>query len=392
MSLKNPDKSSDDPLSVAEARETVERLKAILNGAAFAIITIDETGCVETFNPAAEKIFGYSADEAIGQDVKLLMPESYARDHGQYIENYLTTGKKKVIGLGRRVTGKRKSGEEFPIHLTISESQAINRRLFTGMIQDISAQVEAEHTVDVCRDELHHVGRISAMGELASALAHEVNQPLTAIINFAGAAQRVLENEQEDAIEKATKFIVNAADEALRAGEIIRRLRSFVEMTETERRAQDIVVPIKEAVQLSLFGEQSKAIEITWDVDERLPQVLIDRIQIQQVFQNIIRNASDVLADQPGEKRIKLEIKRLDGNTLKASVEDNGPGLDASVKERLFMPFVTSKKNGMGIGLSISRNIIEAHGGKIYAEQAAPKGTRFCVILPVVQGDDNPDA
>lgn len=371
---------------------TLEQLNAILDGSALAIITIDETGAIELFNTAAAKMFGYSASEVSGQDINMLMPEPYASEHTQYIDNYIATGKKKIIGVGRRVKGRRKSGQEFPIHLTVSEARVSGRRFFTGMIQDITEQVDLEHKTDLLRDQLQHVGRVSAMGELVSALAHEVNQPLTAIMNFAGAARRTLESDKEDAANKAADYISRAGNEALRAGEIIRRLRSFVELGETERQVQDIVFPIKEAVQLSLVGEDSKKIRLVWKIQDGLPKVSIDRVQMQQVFQNLIRNAAEVLLDQSGDKIIEIGIKRQGNDHIVVNVRDNGPGLDPSIKERIFMPFVTTKRNGMGIGLSISRTIVEAHGGEIYFEQPESKGGCFCVKLPILAGNGNADA
>ena len=376
----------------ANGSQTVEQLNAILNGSVFAIITIDESGIISLFNTAAVKMFGYSASEVVGQDVNILMPDPYASEHRQYVDNYIATGKKKIIDTGRRVVGRRKSGEEFPIHLTVSEAHVSGKRLFTGMIQDISAQVELEHKTDVLRDRLHHVGRVSAMGELVSALAHEVNQPLTAIINFASAARRTLESNEIGATKKATDYILQAGDEALRAGEIIRRLRSFVELGETERQLQDIVFPIKEAVQLSLVGDDAKSIRLMWEIEDGLPKVSIDRVQMQQVFQNLIRNAADVLLNQSGDRIIKIGIKRPADDHIVVSVEDNGPGLDPSIRERIFLPFVTTKRNGMGIGLSISRTIVEAHGGQIYLEQPESNGGRFCVKLPILAGTDNANA
>jgi len=368
-----------------------EQLKAILQGSSFAIISIDSKGIVEQFNLAAEKIFGYSASDVIGKDVKVLMPGSDATHHGQYIKNYLDTGHAKIIGIGRRVIARHKSGKEFPVHLTISEIYIPGRRTFVGMLQDLTLQVEAEHEAEILRDELQHFARVSAMGEMASSLAHEINQPLTAIANFTAAARRSLEDEGQTAKERATEYLFQAGKEALRAGEIIRRLRAFIEISEAERLPQDLVFTIKEAVQLSLVGRQHQSIKLSWNLEDDLPLVFVDRIQIQQVFQNLLRNAIDAVTDQSGEKIISITISRLGSDLVLASVEDNGPGLHADVKDDLFKPFATNKTNGMGIGLSISRNIVEAHGGQIYFEQPDGNGARFCVTLNVQPPDSNVD-
>ena len=364
--------------------QSVEQLNAILSGALFAIVTTDESGLIETFNPAAEKMFGYSAGEAIGKNVDVLVQLSPSID-ATPAHAVLASAKFNEIeqGIGQRSFGRRKSGDQFPIQMTVSEAHTPNRDTFTVMVQDMSVQVKAEQDAEVLREQLHHVGRISAMGELVSALAHEVNQPLTAIITFASAAERVLTSDRQGALKKATGYIQKAGDEALRAGEIIRRLREFVELGETERRKQDIVFPIKEAAQLSLVGDDAMSIHLVWNVAATLPHVSIDRVQIQQVFQNLIRNAADILVGQSGEKLITINIKPDGDDHVFIAVEDNGPGLDPTIKDCIFMPFVTTKRHGMGIGLSISRTIVEAHKGEIFVEQPREGGARFCVRLPI---------
>lgn len=374
---------SIDRPSDQDSQEAASRLEAIINGAVFAIITIDEAGTIEDFNPSAEQMFGYSASEAIGCNVSMLMPEPYRSAHDGFLRDYLAGGSKKIIGLGREVVGLRRDGKKFPVDLTVSEVTLADRRLFTGMIEDISSRKEAELQVKELQNELIHVARLSAMGELASALAHELNQPLTAISNYAQAARRLLDAQREQDRARSADLLLKASDQALRAGEIIRRLRQFIEWGETERSWHDIHKAVEEAAQLGLVGARSHGIAFEIDAADQLPKVMMDRIQIQQVIQNLVRNAVDAMVDWEGAKNIRVCVARQNPDHVDILVEDTGPGLALEVKKRLFEPFVTTKPNGMGIGLSVCRNIVESHGGSITVPDRPSGGTAFRVVLPV---------
>ena len=359
-----------------------KRLEAIIDGAVIGIITIDKGGTIEQFNAAAEAMFQYAAADVVGQNVSMLMPEPFRSAHDGYIANYLSTGEKKIIGYGREVIGERRDGTQFPLHLTISEVRLEDRILFTGMVEDISVRVEAEQRVQELQDELIHVARLSAMGELASALAHELNQPLTAITNYSNAAKRLLDRGKAAG---ATDLVLKAGEQALRAGEIIRRLRQFIERGETERSWHNLVSTTREAAQFGLFGTRSLGIDFDIRHDDELPLVLIDKIQIQQVVQNLVRNAVDELSTREGERCIWIDLRKLPDDRIEITVEDTGPGMSTEVKEKLFQPFVTTKPNGMGVGLSVCRNIIESHGGWIRGENRPGGGAIFRVNLPVSQ-------
>lgn len=378
--------STDRPVSQHLSEEATSRLEAIIKGAVFAIITIDEAGIIMDFNPSAEQMFGYPASKAIGQNVSMLMPEPYRSSHDGYIRDYHITGQKKIIGLGREVVGLRRDGSTFPVDLTVSEVFLADRRLFTGMIEDITPRKQAERQVKELQNELIHVARLSAMGELASALAHELNQPLTAISNYAQAAKRLLEGDRKQDPARSVDLLLKASDQALRAGEIIRRLRQFIEWGETERSWHDIRTTVEEAAQLGLVGAGSHNIEFELEAAAELPKVMMDRIQIQQVFQNLVRNAVDAMVDWHGNRHINVRIGHEDADHVAILVEDTGPGLAAEVKKRLFEPFVSTKPNGMGIGLSVCRNIVESHGGNITVPDRPSGGTVFHVVLPVNDG------
>ncbi len=374
---------SNDQPPLQHSEEAAFRLEAIINGAVFAIITIDEAGIIEDFNPSAEQMFGYSASEAIGRNISMLMPDPYRTAHDGYLRDYLAGGERKIIGLGREVVGLRRDGKTFPVDLTVSEVTLADRRLFTGMIEDISARKEAELQVKELQNELIHVARLSAMGELASALAHELNQPLTAISNYAQAARRLLDGQREQDRARSVDLLLKASDQALRAGEIIRRLRQFIEWGETERSWHDIRKAVEEAAHLGMVGAGSHGIAFEIEAADQLPKVMMDRIQIQQVIQNIVRNAVDAMVDWGGARNILVRVASQQADQVEILVEDTGPGLALEVKKRLFEPFVTTKPNGMGIGLSVCRNIVESHGGSITVPDRPSGGTTFRVVLPV---------
>lgn len=372
------DETSTSGLTVAEGQAT--RLESMIHAIPDAIITIDERGLIRFFSAAAERMFQYRAEEVIGQNVKILMPAPYSAEHDGYLGRYLRTGKRHVIGLGRIVAARRKDGSTFPIELAVGEAISKGRHVFTGLIRDISDRQETERRLHEVQADLIHVSRLSAMGELASALAHELNQPLTAISNYLLAAQQLIQRGPEHA-ERAVDIIGKSIDQAMRAGQIIRQLRSFVQKGQVERVPAEIGKVIDEASALAFIGLKEKGVRVSVERQDDLPQVPIDRIQIQQVLINLIRNAVDAME---GQNRRELII-RMSADHVEAtiSIVDSGSGIPSGMEDRLFDAFATSKPTGMGVGLSISRTIVEAHGGRLWFEANPSGGTIFHLALPL---------
>jgi two-component system sensor kinase FixL len=364
-------------------------LLSIIETSPDGIITITSDGAIESFNPASEALFGYAEEEVIGKNVKMLMPEPYQGEHDGYLSRYLETGNKRIIGIGREVTAQRKDGTTFPIELAVGELEIEGETKFTGFVRDVSRRREAEDQLlasqvrlQELQSEFVHVARLSAMGEMAATLAHELNQPLSAMMNYAQATRRMLSSPPLENSERIAELMTKAVEQANRAGEIIRRLRSFVAYGETQKNVEDISDVVNEACALSLVGARSEGVETTLALASDLPPVTMDRIQIQQVVVNLIRNSLDATTDQD-ERVIVIKTMLDDDNTLKVSVADNGPGIDEAIAEKLFQPFNSSKTNGMGIGLSISRTIIEQHGGRIQAAPNEGGGVIFSFTLPI---------
>jgi two-component system sensor kinase FixL len=351
------------------------------------MIVIDEKGTVLSFSAAAEKMFGYAAAEVIGENVKILMPSPHQERHDGYLQRYLDTGERRIIGIGRITSAKHSDGSTFPIELSVGEAFLDGHRIFTGFVRDLTQRQREQLRLHEIQSELAHVGRVSEMGTLASALAHELNQPLTAVTNYCEAARDLLANDPDpQTLEMVRDALGDAAEQALRAGEIVRRLRDFMAHGQTERRLESLPTLISEANALALVGSREHAIAVRIDLRSTATEVFVDRIQIQQVLVNLLRNAVDAMLSSP-RKVLTVHSEDAPDDMVQVSVADTGTGISDDVASQLFQPFITSKENGMGIGLSICRTIIEAHGGRIWFEPRPDGGTVFHFTLPAA-GDE----
>jgi two-component system sensor kinase FixL len=363
-----------------QSHESQARFEALLATAVDGIIVIDERGVVQVYNPACERLFEYTAAEVIGQNVKMLMPEPYRGDHDGYISNYRTTHKRKIIGIGREVLGRRKSGATFPMYLSVGEGRVDDRSIFVGIIHDTSERVAADRKLQEIQGELLHISRLSEMGQMASALAHELNQPLAAITNYAKAARRTLDKVEGAEPLRARELLDKTAAQALRAGEIIRRLREFTEKADSNRTRENVNGLIEEAIGLGIVGTAEADVKIRVELYPELPPIFVDKIQVQQVVLNLVRNSIEAMVGWP---RRELTISTApDADFILITISDTGPGLAPEVQEKLFQPFVTTKTQGMGIGLSICRSIIDAHGGRLWATPNEGGGVAFRFRLP----------
>lgn len=363
-------------------------LRSILATVPDAMVVIEESGNILSFSAAAEKMFGYSEADVLGKNVRMLMPSPDRERHDGYLENYLTTGKRKIIGIGRITTALRRDGSTFPIELAIGEAWLGEHRIFTGFIRDLTQRQQAELRMQDLQTELAHVGRVSEMGTLASSLAHELNQPLAAIANYCEAARDLLDQGSDpNLLALVREALDEASKQSIRAGQIVRRIRDFMSHGDAERQLESLPKLINEANALALVGSREHGIDVQIDLDPDAGQVFVDRIQVQQVLVNLIRNAIDAMVESP---RRKLRVATLcqDDGQARVTVSDTGSGISEAIAEQLFQPFVTSKKAGMGIGLSICQTIVEAHGGRIWFEPAAEGGTAFSFTLPASEPEE----
>jgi len=326
-------------------------------------------------------MLGYAESEVLGTNVKQLMPQPDRDRHDGYLSNYMQTGERKIIGIGRLTNARHRDGNTFPIELSIGEAWLGDRRIFTGFIRDLTERQQTELRLQDLQSELTHVRRVSEISTLATSLAHELNQPLTAIANYSESAAMLLDEVPDGEVTVKMKRLLEAsAGQVQRAGEIVRRLRDFMSHGQTSYRTENLSRIVTEANALALVGTRELQIEVEIDLDPAAEDILADRIQIQQVLVNLIRNGIDAMIES--ERRSLRVSSKAQGGMVQVIVEDTGSGIDEGVAAKLFQPFITSKQSGMGVGLSICRTIIEAHGGKIWCEAIRSGGTAFHFTLP----------
>jgi two-component system sensor kinase FixL len=370
-------------------RESELRWRSIVDTVPDAIIVMNAEGTVESFSPAAERLFGYTADDIVGHNVKMLMPSPYREAHDGYLARYMRTGERRIIGIGRIVVGQRKDGGTFPMELAVGEFASPTGKFFTGFVRDLTERQEAERRIEDLQTELLHASRLSVMGQMASTMAHELNQPLTAVTNYLEAGRHLLATGAAGS-ERIADLMEKAVAQAQRAGEVIRQLRQFVSKGETERRPQNLNQLVEEALALGLVGARQSGVRVTLELDHDLPPVVVDAVQIQQVVLNLVRNAIEAMEEV--DRRELTIATRAVGDRIETSVADTGPGIAPELTTRLFQPFVTTKKTGMGLGLSICREIVEAHHGHLTTAARPSGGTIFRLTLPRANPDEAADA
>jgi two-component system, LuxR family, sensor kinase FixL len=368
----------------AEALQKDSLFQTLIATAVDGIIVIDSNAIIQIYSASCERLFGYAAPEVIGHNVKMLMPAPYREAHDSYVEHYRKTGERRIIGIGRDVVGQRKDGATFPMYLSVGEGRLNDQQIFVGIIHDLTAQQNARQRMQELQSELLHVSRLSAMGQMTAALAHELNQPLTAIMNYVTAARRTIAGKDDPQITRGLELLDKAANQTTRAGQIIRRLRDFVEKRDADRTEQSLNPVVEEAIALGFVGAADANVKVRTELDPSLPSVMIDKIQIQQVLLNLIRNGIEAMKSA-AKREMTIKTARLDGNAVEFTIEDTGPGFTPYVASRLFQPFVTTKDKGMGIGLSICQSIVEAHDGRIWATPNRGTGVTFHIALPSAQ-------
>ena len=359
--------------------------EAVVETAVESIITIDTRGCIETFNVAAQKMFGYALEEVRGKNVRMLMPDPYRSEHDQYLSRYTTTDKAHIIGIGREVSAQRKDGSVFPIHLSVGEVAHSSKRRFVGLIRDISTQREAELEARQHREQLAHMDRLNMLGEMAAGIAHEINQPLTAISLFSHAGKRLIEAGNYD---KLSEVCDKLSQHAQRAGAVIERVQAMSRRQDSTKEIADCNALIREVAKLAESEALLRNISIAVETSDELPNVSVDPIQIQQVALNLLRNGMEAMrmidCRHGSTIHIWTDHCPKGGGGVQVAVSDSGCGVSEEAAKKMFTPFSSSKETGMGMGLSICRAIVAAHGGQLeYRNNPHPhQGATFFFSLP----------
>jgi len=379
-------------------------IQALLDAAVDAVVMIDHRGTISVFNRSAERLFGYSAEEMVGRNVSALMPAPWREEHDGYLERYARTGIPHIIGVGREVEGLRKDGSRFPAFLSVGRVADSDPPRFVGFVRDVtterlalaSIQAERDHAVTRRREEqearrlqerLTHVSRMATMGEMAAGIAHELNQPLSAIATYARACERFLKSAQPD-LPETLSALSEISLEALRAGDMIRRLRQLVSSHPSEQEPTQMNELLRDLAVLMQADARVHRTQIEFDLQPTLPLMRADRTQLQQMVLSLVRNAIEALAEAGvSGRKVVVSTTRLPDMRIELCVCDNGPGVAASMVDRLFMPFVTTKATGTGLGLAISQTIAQAHGGTLAYRANEPTGACFYARFNPVEED-----
>jgi two-component system sensor kinase FixL len=375
-------KAAEEALIRSEAH-----LRTMLATVPDGMIVIDERGIILSANAAAQRIFGFDEAEMAGRNVAMLMMSREANRHDGYIQRYMATGERHIIGIGRVLIGRHRDGHEIPLEISLSETSSHGHRIFTGFIRDLTDQRRSETKVRELQSELIHVTRLSAMGAMASTLAHELSQPLTAITNYLETCRDFRDLDFHETPATVRHALDCAAHEAIRAGAILRRTRDFAARGEIDLQARELRETIDDACRLALIGAAERGVNARLCIHPPVGKALIDRIQIQQVILNLVRNAIEAVDGQP-VRDISVSARTTADGMIKITVADTGPGIADTIRDRLFEAFATTKRQGTGLGLSICRTIVEAHGGRIWVGNGR-RGARFhFTVLAADKGND----
>jgi two-component system, LuxR family, sensor kinase FixL len=357
-------------------------LAALLAAAVDGIVVIDERGRIVRFSQAAETMFGYGAAEVLGRALNVLMEPGDSRQHDNYLDRYLQTGKKHIIGVGREVIARRKDGTTFPIALSVGEARLGDQTRFVGLMRDLTAEKRAEEESLRHREQMMHVSRLTTMGEMAAAMAHEINQPLSAIATYTAACGRLMDQGPEG-VEEVRRALGQIGAQAHRAADVIQRIRNFSRSRELSRRTTTVRALIEEIWPLAELDAKANGSRLGLEIQADLPPITVDGVQLQQVILNLVRNGIDALAGIPvADRSVRVRARAESPQKIRIEIVDSGEGVSAAARKQLFTPFFTTKPAGMGMGLAISRSIIAAHSGVLDCENNPGGGATFYIILP----------
>jgi PAS domain S-box-containing protein len=362
-----------------------ERFRRVVEAAPNAMIMVNQEGQITLVNQQAEKTFGYAREELLGRPIEMLVPERVRSDHRGFRHDYFCDPQARPMGAGRELFGRRKDGSEVPVEIGLSPIDTSKGLLVLASIVDITERKLAELEAARQRHDLAHLSRVSTVGELSSSLAHELTHPITAILSNAQAAQRFLANDDVD-LDEVREILNDIVTQDQRAGEVIHGLRLLLKKGEPQKQCDDVDLNevIRDVVNLMRSDLINRNVTVETDLAQNLPAVTGDRVQLQQVLLNLALNGCEAMGDYNSSERRLLIASEWENGAVRVSVSDSGSGIPGEKMEQVFERFFTTKMEGMGLGLSVCRTIINAHRGKIWATNNGGCGATFHFSLPIV--------
>lgn len=365
----------------AQLRASELRFRAVVEAVPSALLLVDDKGKIALANMQAEAVFGYPRAELLAMPVDMLSPERSRTAHAGMRDRYAKDPRNRAMGAGRELSAWRKDGSEVPVEVALSPMPTAQGLFTLVSVVDVSERRGLERETARQRDELAHLSRVAMLGELSGSLAHELNQPLTAILSNAQAAQRFLA-QSPPRTDKLAEILSDIVKSDHRAGAVIQRLRAMLRKEEAQRQRVDLNDLVEESLRLLRSDLLNRHVEVSTDLDAGLPAVNGDRNQLQQVLLNFMINGCDAMEGHDGDRRLRVQTKVTPEGKVEFCVVDGGAGIPSADIERIFDPFVTTKPQGLGLGLAICRSIVQAHGGRLWASNNAGAGATLHCELP----------
>jgi len=365
----------------AHLRASEQRFRAVVEAVPNAILLVSEDGTIKLANAQAEAVFGYAREALVGLTVEALMPERFRTSHVGLRQGYVIDAKARMMGTGRELFARRRDGSEIPVEVALNPMHTEKGLSVLVSVVDITLRTQAERAAARQRDELAHLARVAMLGELSGSLAHELNQPLTAILSNAQAAQRFLV-QSPPRVDKVADILIDIVKSDHRAGAVIQRLRSLLRKEEAQRHPLDINEVVEESLRLMRSDLLNRQVVVSSELAHALPAVSGDRNQLQQVLLNLVINGCDAMNGHRADNRLVIRTQKTTNGNVEVSVADRGAGIPSADLERIFEPFMTTKSHGLGLGLAICRSIVEAHGGRLWATNNADRGATLHCELP----------